>query len=37
MVHGGQELKARDPLGLSSLFLVQEVEATEVNELASNF
>jgi len=37
MGHGGKELKTRDPLGVTSLLLVQEVEATEVNELTSDF
>ena len=37
MVHGSQELEARDHLGVTSLFLIEEVEATEVNELTGDF
>ena len=36
MVHSSQELKASDFLGVTSLFLVQEVEAAEVNELTGD-
>lgn len=36
MIHGGQELKSRDPLGVASLLFVQEVEPSEVDELTSD-
>jgi len=37
MVHGGQELEARNTLGVTSFFLIKEVEATEVNKLSGDF
>jgi len=37
MIHSCEELKSGDRLGLTSFFLVQEVEATEVNKLTGDF
>ena len=37
VVHSGEELKTGDHLRVTSLFLVQEVEAAEVDELTSDF
>jgi hypothetical protein len=37
VVHCSQELEARDPLGITSLFLVKEVESTEINQLTGDF
>mmetsp|Transcript_6335 Transcript_6335/g.7523 ORF Transcript_6335/g.7523 Transcript_6335/m.7523 type:complete len:756 (+) Transcript_6335:4217-6484(+) len=36
VVHGSKELQARDHLRVASLFLVEEVEAAEVDELTSD-